>query len=82
MQEVLTISQVEYLGSFKLKLEFSNTESRIVDLEQHLDGAIYQALKEQKFFAKVSLNQDLGTITWANGADFAPEFLYQIGVSS
>lgn len=31
------------------------------------------------FFEQVRVNEETGTVEWPNGADFAPEFLYEIG---
>jgi len=48
-----------------------------VNLEAELWGEIFQPLKEMARFAELVLDKELGTIVWPNGADFAPEFLYQ-----
>jgi hypothetical protein len=32
--------------------------------------------KDKSFFAQVRVDKELETITWPNGADFAPEYLY------
>nr|WP_081178491.1 DUF2442 domain-containing protein [Rickettsia bellii] len=32
-------------------------------------------LKDKNLFARVTLDEELQTIAWSNGADFAPEFL-------
>jgi hypothetical protein len=44
-------------------------------LYQHLKGLMFEPLKDKNFFKKVTLDAELQTITWSNGADFAPEFL-------
>ena len=36
------------------------------------------ALKDQKYFATVYVNKELGTIVWDNGADLSPSYLYSI----
>jgi hypothetical protein len=32
-----------------------------------------------EYFRRVAVNPETGTIEWPNGADFAPEFLHDIG---
>ena len=43
-----------------------------------LNGKIFQPLKDNNYFKTFSIK--FNTIEWDNGADFAPEYLYQIGV--
>ena len=73
------VTDVKYLNSYKLKIRFEDNEVKIIDLEPYLDGPVFKPLKDIDFFKKVELNKDIDTIFWPNDADFAPEFLYQIG---
>ncbi|MGD0078923.1 MAG: DUF2442 domain-containing protein [Sedimentisphaerales bacterium] len=73
------VTDVTYLSEYKLKLRFDDDSVKIVDLESYLDGPIFEPLKNQDFFRKVTVNSDIDTIVWPNNADFAPEFLYEIG---
>lgn len=61
-------------------LSFNNNEQKIVDLKDKLNGEIFEPLKDVEFFKKFKIN--FNTIEWENGADFAPEFLYQIGLKN
>lgn len=74
------VRDVSYIGKYKLHLTFDDGVEKIVDLEPHLDGEIFEPLHDTKFFQKVRVNQDIDTITWPNGADMSPDFLYEIGV--
>ncbi|QGZ89666.1 DUF2442 domain-containing protein [Microcystis aeruginosa] len=69
---------VEYLDKYQLKLTFNNGIEGIVDLEKELYGEIFEPLKDQSLFQKVYVNSR--TIEWPNGADFAPEFLFEIAL--
>ena len=73
------VTEATYLGGYKLKIRFDNGESKVVDLQPHLDGPIFEPLKDLGFFKSFYVNQDLDTIVWPNNADFAPDFLYEIG---
>lgn len=73
------VTNVAYLGGYKLKLRFDDDSVKVVDLEPHLDGPIFEPLKDPDYFCKVTLNPEIDTIVWPNNADFAPEFLYEIG---
>ena len=74
------VEKLEFVKKFQLRLTFSNGSVRDVDLEKELYGEIFEPLKVQNEFDQAFLNQETGTIEWPNGADFAPEFLYEIGV--
>jgi hypothetical protein len=73
------ITDMSYLEDYKLKLKFENNEYRVVDLRHHLQGKIFEPLKNPSYFRSVTLNKDIDTIVWPNDADFSPDFLYEIG---
>ena len=54
-------------------------EIKVVDLSNHLDGEIFEPLKKIEYFKTVKVNPEFETIYWENGADIAPEFLFDIG---
>ena len=66
-----------YMGDYRIKLEFDNGEKRLVDCEPWLKGDIFQPLKDKSYFQKFFV--DGWSISWPNGADIAPETLYQYG---
>ncbi len=75
----LHVSAVRDVTGFELSLEFSNGSVKRVDLSNELYGEVFEPLKDAQFFNRVQVNPETGTIEWPNGADFAPEFLYEIG---
>lgn len=75
----LHVLDVTYLNEYKLKITFNDGVVKEVDLRDELDGPMFEALKKPGFFRRVAVNPETNTIEWPNGADFAPEFLYEIG---
>jgi hypothetical protein len=73
------IKSVEYVSDYKLALTFEDDSTRLVDLANELDGEVFEPLKDIAYFKTVRVDPDLDTIVWDNGADMAPEFLYEIG---
>jgi hypothetical protein len=73
------VIDASYVGEYKLKIQFENGEIRLVDLSNHLDGPIFEPLKDLSYFRQFKVNHDVDTVVWPNHADFAPEFLYDIG---
>ena len=71
------VVKAEYIKDYIIYLDFSDGSEGEVDLEQELDGTIFEPLQKLSYFKNFSLNEELHTITWPNGADFAPEFLYE-----
>lgn len=66
-----------YQNDYKIKLRFDSNEVFVVDFRHLLQGEIFAPLKDLAVFSKFVLHPDLETLTWENGADFAPEFLYE-----
>lgn len=73
------VIEASYLGGYKLKIRFDNGESKVVNLQPHIDGPIFEPLKDLDFFRSFYVNHDIDTIVWPNNADFSPDFLYEIG---
>ncbi len=75
---ILHTTEVSYLGDYRLWLAFNNGESGSVDLQQELWGEVFEPLKDKAQFASVYQHPVMKTVAWANGADFAPEFLLEL----
>ena len=76
---IIGVQKAEYLEDFKIKITFDNHQIKIVDLAGFIEGAIFEPLKDIDYFKKVKIDKEIDTICWENGADFSPEFLYEIG---
>ena len=76
----IEVTKAEYIGGYKLLLLFKNGEQRIVDLSNSLKGTVYTPLKDMSYFKRFSIK--FNTVEWENGADFAPEYLYEIGTTA
>jgi hypothetical protein len=72
------VTDVAYAGEYKLWIRFEDNEPRLVDLADHLDGPVFEPLKEPSYFRSFRLNPDIDTVVWPNNADFSPDFLYSI----
>lgn len=74
------IVDVRYVSDFNLRLQFDDGVERTVDMWPLIEklGGLFEAVKDKSFFAKVSVDPEAGTIVWPNGADFAPDVLYQV----
>jgi hypothetical protein len=70
------VKDAQYLKDYKLEIEFSDNKKGIVDLSDELYGEVFEPLKDKNLFSKIKVDKDLETITWENGADLAPEYLY------
>jgi len=75
----LEITQASYINDYKLLLKFNNGTEMIVDLENELNGTAFIPLKDKNKFQKFTIV--FNTIEWENGADLAPEYLYELAIS-
>lgn len=71
------LQKSEYRGGYRVWLQFADGTEGEVDLEGELWGEMFEPLKDKSLFADCSVDPDLKTLVWPNGADLAPEFLYR-----
>ena len=72
----LKIIRAEYVEGYSVKLWFNNGEIRLADLSSSFNGQVFEPLRDVKYFMSFSVH--FNTLEWENGADFAPEYLYEI----
>jgi hypothetical protein len=74
---ILHIREAKYLHDHVLWLRFNDGAEGEVDLKDELTGEVFTPLQDIERFKQFSVDPDLETVVWKNGADMAPEFLYE-----
>ena len=74
----LHTTHVEARSGYRLYLQFNNGVSGEICLLNELWGEAFEPLKDETLFATARQDEVMGTVVWANGADFAPEFLLDL----
>ena len=75
---IIHVTAVKVVGPHSLELAFDNGLRKRVNVRRELYGPVFEPLKDPAFFAKAYLDPDSRTVTWPNGADFAPDFLSEL----
>jgi len=70
------IKEAKYLHDYTIWLRFDDGSAGEVDLTDELYGEVFEPLKDPAKFKAFKVDPELETIVWDNGADMAPEFLY------
>jgi len=71
------VVETRYVRDHILWVRFEDGAEGEVDLANSLRGPVFEPLRDLSFFAQARVDPELGTIVWPNGADIAPETLYE-----
>ena len=72
------IVKVTVLDNYNLHLQFEDGVSGEIDISQIIPfEGVFKPLKDKAYFSRVSVNPNVGTICWENGADLSPAFLHK-----
>src|ERR1700738_3392275 len=70
-----SVISATYRGGYLIHLTFNDGSEKTIDFRHWLDGPIFEPLKDPNYFPTFFI--DGGTVAWPNGADIAPETLYE-----
>ncbi len=72
------VTRVQALPNRNLELTFENGFHGIVEMDRIVKSytGVFAPLLQDDYFKQVTVNAELGTIVWPNGADLCPDVLY------
>ena len=68
------VIRATYEGGFRIHLTFNDNLQGTVDFQSWLEGPVFEPLTDRTYFQQFFI--DGGTVVWPNGADIAPDTLY------
>jgi len=68
------ITDAHYTDGHRVHVTFNDGAAGEIDLADDLDGPMFEPLKDRAYFRQFHIEGH--TLAWDNGADFAPEFVY------
>ncbi len=71
-----SVTDAKPLPNFHLEVTFADGFRGEIDLRPRLFGTMFEPLRDQAFFERVFVDE-FGAVCWPNGADLAPDALYQ-----
>ena len=71
------VARFDIVGPYTLSVAFTDGTTQEIDFRPVLQGALFGPLRDLAVFNAVTLDQEVGTLTWPNGADFDPATLHE-----
>ena len=74
--EIHEIIDAKLVKGYTVEIVFDDLKKGCIDLRKYLGRGVFKDLVNKKNFNQLRVDAELGTICWPNGADIAPEVLY------
>lgn len=76
----MRIAEVKALEGYRLEVVFADGRVAVVTLGDKIFGPVFEPLRDTDLFQQASVDQ-FGAVSWPNGADLAPDALYQLALT-
>ncbi|MFN0279107.1 MAG: DUF2442 domain-containing protein [Pyrinomonadaceae bacterium] len=70
------VKAFEITGPYNLLVSFDDGTSQRIDFSPVLFGRMYGPLRDLQLFESVTIDPEVHTLVWPNGADFNPAMLH------
>lgn len=73
------VVSVQPLAEYHLRVRFDDGSENVVDVAQLVTfTGVFEPLRDPEFFAKATVNAELGTVCWPNDADLDSDVLFSL----
>lgn len=72
----LHVVDAKHIEGHRVHIRFNDGTEGEIDLAESLDGPVFEPLRDVEYFRRFSIEGH--TMSWPNGADFAPEYLHEL----
>jgi hypothetical protein len=66
-----------YKGGYRIEIQFDDGKRGVVDFSKYAEkDGVFERFKDLGYFRAFRVHEELGTLTWGDEIDIAPETLY------
>ena len=73
---IYRVTKFTIVGPFTLQVSFDDESEQLIDFRPMLAGELYAPLRDIEVFNQVTIDPEVHTLVWPNGADFDPATLH------
>jgi hypothetical protein len=73
---IYRVCSFRIVAPFTLRVAFDDGTEQTIDFRPVLAGELFGPLREASLFSQVSIDPEVNTLVWPNGADFDPATLH------
>lgn len=74
---IYDVIDAKYKGDYRIELTFEDGVTGTLNFFKYTKfGGVFKNMKDLNYFRKFKVNHEIGTITWPDDVDIAPETLY------
>jgi len=73
---IYRVQAFEIVAPYTLRVKFDDHTVQTIDFRPVLAGELYRPLRDLPLFNQVSIDPEVHTLVWPNGADFDPATLH------
>jgi hypothetical protein len=70
------VVKVTALPQYRLRVEFDDGIIGIVEIFPRLSGPVFEPLRDEALFRRVTIDDESGAVCWPDGPDLAPDAMY------
>jgi len=76
MHGIYRVESFQIISAYTLTIGFNDGTKQVINFEPVLTGELFGPLRDLNLFNQVTIDPEVHTLVWPNGADFEPATLH------